>query len=230
MILAGAIPLYRRPAGLPMRLVTFSQRRQPVLRRRQLIVPPRQKHALGVLACRHPHQRIQNTAIGVHQDHIAQLSDRFDGQRGGTVLWHGESAERAPARKAPAARRTPAARCAHTCATTEAGASPSAPPAAACVPADARGWPADAPRAEDGAAPGGRRSPGRRCGCPAERSAVPVRPRPSLSTRRPPRPASMRQNACQDRFPRSPFSGRRALKSARSERAKSDCKDSTADG
>ena len=110
----------------------------------------------------------------------------------------GGNAGRAPARMRPATRQIPAAPRAHICATAAAAASPSPRPAAACVQSDERGWPGDAPKAEDGAAPGARRSPGQRCGCPAEQSAGPGRPPPSLSVRRPPLPASARQNACQE--------------------------------
>ena len=69
-----------------MRLFATLERRQPVLRRRQLIAAARQQYALGVLARGHPHERIQNAVIGVHQYQIAQLPDRFDDEGGGSML------------------------------------------------------------------------------------------------------------------------------------------------
>ena len=139
--------------------------------------------------------------LGIQQKQIAELPDRFDDKGGMQRAGDGGSAGKAPARKARATRPTPAARCAHICAAAAAAASLSTPPAAAYARADGRGWPGDAPRAADSAAPGGRRSPARRCGCPAGRSAARGRPQPSLSVRRPLPPASRRQNACQEKLP-----------------------------
>ena len=84
--LGRAGPVHWSLTGLPKPLFASPIRRQPVLRRRQLISAPRQKDSLGILARRHTHQRIQNTAIGIHQDQIAQLPDRFDRERSGIVL------------------------------------------------------------------------------------------------------------------------------------------------
>jgi len=69
-----------------MPLSTLLDRRQPVLRRRQLVFAPRQQHTLRPVARGHAHQRVQDPALGIHQNEITQLPDRLDRERGGAVL------------------------------------------------------------------------------------------------------------------------------------------------
>ena len=67
----AAVGAFVREFGVNrMPLSTPLDRRQPVLRRRQLVFASRQQHALGPVARGHAHHHIQDPAFGVHQNEI----------------------------------------------------------------------------------------------------------------------------------------------------------------